>query len=89
MTASTLYEAVEPHIIWKQLLTSIFMEITGDGMHFGVRNKFLYPPNLELTLIQAIRMVLFILKTFSQDEEIQTIHLPIVFSAIMDIVDVC
>jgi hypothetical protein len=30
MTASTLYEAVEPHILWKHLLTSIFDEIMGD-----------------------------------------------------------
>lgn len=30
MTASTLYEAVEPHVIWKQLLTSIISELA-DG----------------------------------------------------------
>lgn len=33
-------------------------------------------------------MVQFILKAFSQDEEVQTIHLPIIFAAIMDLVDV-
>jgi len=33
-------------------------------------------------------MVLFILKNFSQDEEIQTIHLPIMFTAIVDLLDV-
>jgi hypothetical protein len=38
---------------------------------------------------QAIAMTLFILKTFSvQDEEVQTIHLPIVFSAIVEALDV-
>lgn len=30
-------------------------------------------------------MVQFILKTFSQDEEIQTIHLPVIFAAIVDL----
>jgi len=37
MTASTLYEAVEPQIIWRQLLSAMFSEITGDGEHFEVR----------------------------------------------------
>jgi hypothetical protein len=32
MTASTLYEAVEPHIVWKQLLTAILNELIGDGL---------------------------------------------------------
>lgn len=36
MTASTLYEAVEPHIIWKQLLTAVFKEVAGDGSRFEV-----------------------------------------------------
>lgn len=31
MTASTLYEALEPEILWKPLLTTIFKEISGDG----------------------------------------------------------
>ncbi|KAG6879371.1 hypothetical protein C0992_003191 [Termitomyces sp. T32_za158] len=71
MTASTLYEAVEPHILWKQLLTVMFAEITGDRKD-----------------IEAIRMVQFLLKTFSQDDEIQTIHLPIIFTAVLDLIDV-
>ncbi|KAG6874376.1 hypothetical protein C0995_015112 [Termitomyces sp. Mi166 len=71
MTASTLYEAVEPHILWKQLLTVIFAEILGDRKD-----------------IEAIRMVRFLLKTFAQDDEIQTIHLPIIFAAILDLIDV-
>jgi len=36
MTANTLYEAVEPQIMWKQLLVPIFAEITGDGTQFEV-----------------------------------------------------
>lgn len=33
-------------------------------------------------------MVLFMLKTFTQDEEVQTIHLPLIFSAIVDLLEV-
>ncbi|KAJ7755024.1 Dopey, N-terminal-domain-containing protein [Mycena maculata] len=71
MTASTLYEAVEPPVLWKQLLSAVFDEITGDG------NR-----------VEAIRMVLFILSTFVQEEEIQTIHLPIIFASIADLLDI-
>ncbi|KAJ7750196.1 Dopey, N-terminal-domain-containing protein [Mycena metata] len=71
MTASTLYEAVEPSVLWRQLLRAVFDEINGDG-----------------TRIEAIRMVLFILRTFVQEEEIQTIHLPIIFASITDLLDI-
>lgn len=37
MTASILYEAVEPHAVWKQLLAGIADEITGDGNTVEVR----------------------------------------------------
>ena len=37
MTASTLYEAVEPHIVWRQLLTAILNELIGDGLRNEVR----------------------------------------------------
>lgn len=36
MTASTLYEAVEPSVLWKQLLSAVFSEITGDGTRVEV-----------------------------------------------------
>lgn len=36
MTASTLYEAIEPRIIWKELLGRIFSDILGDGTQYGV-----------------------------------------------------
>ncbi|KAJ7269339.1 Dopey, N-terminal-domain-containing protein [Mycena haematopus] len=71
MTAATLYEAVEPPVLWKQLLSAVFEEITGDG-----------------TQTEALRMVLFILRTFPQEEEIQTIHLPIIFASITDLLDI-
>jgi hypothetical protein len=37
MTANTLYEAVEPQIVWKQLLTAILNELIGDGLRNEVR----------------------------------------------------
>jgi len=70
MTASTLYEAIEPQLLWKQLLMAVFTEIVADNKQF-----------------EAIHMVQFVLEAFSQDEEIQTIHLPIIFAAIMDLLD--
>ena len=36
----------------------------------------------------AIDMALFVLKTFPQDEEIQTMHLPVIFSGLLDLLDV-
>ncbi|KAH9982294.1 Dopey, N-terminal-domain-containing protein [Lactifluus volemus] len=72
ITASTLYEAVEPHIVWKQLLTAILNELTGDGLQNEV-----------------IRLTRFILKTVHvRDEEIQLVHLPIVFSALCEAVQI-
>lgn len=38
MTASTLYEAVEPRTIWKQLLNSVILEILGEASQIEVRN---------------------------------------------------
>ena len=72
MTASTLYEAVEPQILCKQLLGSITSEIIGDGKK-----------------TEAIQLTVFVLKSFAQDEEMQTIHLPILFAAIVDVIHVC
>ncbi|KAI3621823.1 hypothetical protein WG66_015956 [Moniliophthora roreri] len=68
VTASTLYEAAEPQIVWKQLLFAVFDNLSGNGEQYD-----------------AIDMVLFVLNTFSQDEEIQTIHLPLIFTAILDL----
>ncbi|KAI9513117.1 Dopey, N-terminal-domain-containing protein [Russula earlei] len=68
MTASTLYEAVEPHIVWKQLLMAILNELTGRW---------------------AVRLTRFILKSIHvRDEEIQVVHLPIVFSALCEALQV-
>ncbi|TFK56468.1 hypothetical protein OE88DRAFT_1715528 [Heliocybe sulcata] len=67
MTASTLYEAIEPHALWKDLLRRILSELSGDGRTF-----------------EAISMAAFILKTFKHDEEVLTLHLPVVFVAILE-----
>jgi len=39
MTASTLYEAVEPQILWKHMLAAVFDEILGDGSKTEVCNR--------------------------------------------------
>jgi hypothetical protein len=36
MAASTLYEAIEPRILWRQMLTAILGEIHGDGSEYEV-----------------------------------------------------
>ncbi|TDL26444.1 hypothetical protein BD410DRAFT_521497 [Rickenella mellea] len=70
ITANSLYEAVEPRAVWKRLFESMRREITAT----------------EVASQEAIEMTIFILKNFRQrDEEIQSIHLPLVFSAIVEI----
>ncbi|TFY81819.1 hypothetical protein EWM64_g2190 [Hericium alpestre] len=69
MTASTLYEAVEPQVVWKQLLRTIISDLTADSIQ-----------------CDAINLAYFVLTTFHvRDEEIQTVHLPIVFCATMEV----
>ncbi|KAI0067974.1 hypothetical protein BV25DRAFT_1896308 [Artomyces pyxidatus] len=69
MTASTLYEAVEPAIVWKQLLAAIINEVTGDG-----------------TRTETVSLARFILTSIHvRDDEIQGVHLPIVFSALLEV----
>ncbi|KAI0348103.1 hypothetical protein BDW22DRAFT_1350250 [Trametopsis cervina] len=68
MTASTLYEAVEPQALWKELLHAVL--------------KDLVP---ERSGCEGVRMVQYILTTYhTHDEEIEAIHLPIVFTAILE-----
>ncbi|EPQ60111.1 hypothetical protein GLOTRDRAFT_101965 [Gloeophyllum trabeum ATCC 11539] len=67
MTASTLYEAIEPHALWKDLLSRILSEIRSEGRS-----------------CEAIRMAVFVLRTFKHDEEVLTFHLPMVFAAILE-----
>ncbi len=72
LTANTLYDAVEPKAIWKPLFVSLKEEITSGG------------PRRDST-----DMVIFILRTFySEDEEIRSLHLPLVFSALVENLEV-
>lgn len=71
MTASTVYDAVEPQIAWKMLLMHLLDNLAADG-----------------TKIEAVQMMSFILNSFAQDEEITTLHLPITYAGIVDVVDV-
>lgn len=48
MTASTLYEAVEPHTVWKQLLNSVLKEILGEASQIEVCT------NLKVTITGLI-----------------------------------
>ncbi|KAI0050603.1 hypothetical protein FA95DRAFT_1536117 [Auriscalpium vulgare] len=69
LTASTLYEAVEPSIVWKQLLPAIMVEVHGDGKRS-----------------EAARLAQFILTSIHvRDDEIQSLHLPIVFNALLEV----
>jgi hypothetical protein len=46
MTASTLYEAVEPQLLWKHLLTAVFAEIVGDGSKLEVCSVVMFASEL-------------------------------------------
>ncbi|KAG9313948.1 Dopey, N-terminal-domain-containing protein [Chiua virens] len=68
MTASTLLEAAEPSILWKHLLKSILNAINSGEDQF-----------------EAISLTLFLLHSLPvQDDEVKSIHLPIIFAALME-----
>ncbi|KAI0095247.1 Dopey, N-terminal-domain-containing protein [Irpex rosettiformis] len=68
ITASTLYEAVEPHAMWKEFLNTMLTDILS-----------------EKPSQQGIQMVRYVLVTHhTHDEEIEAIHLPIVFTATLE-----
>ncbi|KAH9948184.1 Dopey, N-terminal-domain-containing protein [Amylocystis lapponica] len=72
MTASTLYEAVEPHVLWKQLFSIVLSDLNSSGERY-----------------EGYAMVRYLLATFhAQDEEIENVHLPIGFAAIMELLTV-
>jgi hypothetical protein len=60
MTASTLYEAVEPQIIWKRVLTAIVPEIVGDGTNIEVCEKeAILATNLRFLIGNSLDVVHF------------------------------
>ncbi|TFK26748.1 hypothetical protein FA15DRAFT_255211 [Coprinopsis marcescibilis] len=71
MTASTLYEALEPEILWKPLLSAIFKELSS-----------------ETSATEAIQLALFVIRTFTHDEEIQTNHFPVVIAGLLDFLSI-
>ncbi|KAG2022683.1 hypothetical protein CC2G_000411 [Coprinopsis cinerea AmutBmut pab1-1] len=71
MTASTLYEALEPEILWKPLLGAIFKELSEENGS-----------------TEALQLALFIIKTFTHDEEIQTYHFPVLISSLLDFLSI-
>ena len=72
MTACTLYEAVEPDALWKQLLKTVLDDLSSDT-----------------SSCDGINMVHHILCNFHKhDEEMETIHLPIVFTALLEALNV-
>lgn len=89
MTGSTLYEAVEPHALWSRLLDVVLSDLiskrANSEVSSGERNS-----DVVLTgSVQGCAMVQYLLQTFhAHDEEIETIHLPVVFSAIAGVITV-
>ncbi|KAF8433477.1 Dopey, N-terminal-domain-containing protein [Boletus edulis BED1] len=68
MTASTLLEATEPSILWKQLLKSILNAIDSSEHPLDAIS-------LTLFLLRSLPM---------QDEEVKCIHLPVIFAVLME-----
>jgi hypothetical protein len=92
MTASTLYEAIEPQLLWKHFLSVVFDEILEGGTQFEVIffvSFLFFIYNWYGLTPQAIRLVRFLVISFPHDEEVQTVYFPIMFTAITDLADVC
>ncbi|KAF9225321.1 hypothetical protein BS17DRAFT_872565 [Gyrodon lividus] len=68
MTASTLLEAAEPSILWKQLLKAILNAIHSDEHQ-------LEAIDLALFLLRTLPM---------HDDEVRSIHLPLIFAALAE-----
>ncbi|CAE6407081.1 unnamed protein product [Rhizoctonia solani] len=67
--ANTLYEAIEPQILWQQLYTTARSEILGGTS--------------DLKALEMIRFILSTFKT--HDPEVQSIHLPAVSTALTEL----
>lgn len=72
MTAGTVTEALEPHILWKQLFFIVHKEI-------GANVKL-------LEAIPLVRFVVASLRT--EDEEVDCVHLPVLFTALLGYIKV-
>jgi hypothetical protein len=74
MTANTLYDAVEPLAVWKQLFAAVRAELLDSAAS---------------TRFEAMSMVKFILTQFRvQEEEVQDVHLPLFFAGLLELLKV-
>ena len=70
MTGNALYEAVEPLAVWSQLFKAVRLELIA---------------STSSTLFEAMSMVKFVLIHLrAQEEEVQEVHLPIFFTALLE-----
>lgn len=89
MTANTLYESVAPLALWRQLLRSILSDIFGDGVSCEVWSSTQNVCCVFNPSEQGIGLVHHILTTYhTHDEETETVHLPVNFVAILDVLAV-
>lgn len=73
MTASTVSEAVEPLSMWKQLFSYVHSELQSNAR-----------------ILEAVPMVRFVITTFrTQDEEVEDVHLPLIFAGLVEYLKVC
>ncbi|EJC98757.1 uncharacterized protein FOMMEDRAFT_170958 [Fomitiporia mediterranea MF3/22] len=68
VTANTLYEAVEPRAIWKQLFKAVRNEVLNTTSETECIGMLLF-------VLKTFRM---------EDDEVQKLHLPLVFCALME-----
>lgn len=89
MTASELYKVIEPIALWKPLFASSMAELLGEQTGTGVRSALSCEVKPLLTSIQAMQTISFVLRVFkSHDEETLRVHLPLIFTALCDLLDV-
>lgn len=85
MAATTLYEALEPQILWQQLYTAVRREI----IELVPESKVLFAFEIYESyahVSQALNMIKFILSTFkTHDPEVQSVHLPLVSTAMVEL----
>jgi hypothetical protein len=86
-SASTLYEAIEPQILWQQLYATAKKEILDGALHPQVRPHG--HTRMRAHITQALGMIGFLLTTFrSHDAEVLNIHLPVVATALAELCNV-
>ncbi|GJE86225.1 Dopey, N-terminal-domain-containing protein [Phanerochaete sordida] len=73
LTASTLYEAVEPLALWKQLMNAVLSDVCAeDDQYEGIR-----------------MVAYIVATFHSHDEEIEALHLPVCFAATLEVLVAC